>query len=102
MVDVFKLDTLERLGLIIPRTTSKVLVCELGADVTTMVAAGRMSTCERVKKEAHPLGEDEEGEGEGEAGGKKEADEAGEGMPRRELMKASWIWRFCRSTKSEL
>ena len=102
MVDVFKLDTLERLGLIIPRTTSNVLVCELGADVTTMVAAGRMSTCEKVKKEAHPLGEDEESEGEGEAGGKKEADEAGEGMPRRELMKASWIWRFCRSTKSEL
>lgn len=64
---------------------------------------------EATSKPEHPPGategaeeeEKEEGEGEGEGGGRKGA-EGAEGMPRSELMKASWICRFCRSTNCVL
>ena len=91
------------IGLITPRATSKVAARALGALVTTMVAAGRTSTNGSNAESEHPPGategaEEEETEAEE---GKKGVEEA-EGMPRSELMKASWICRFCRSTNCAL
>lgn len=65
---------------------------------------------EATSKPEHPPGategaeeeeEEKEEEGEGEGEGRKGV-EGAEGMPRSELMKASWICRFCRSTNCVL
>ena len=81
-------------GLMTPRATSKVATGAAGAAVTTGVAAGRRSAREGGAQRPQPGEVGAEGV---EAGGK------GAGRrPRRELTKASWIWRFWRSTKARL
>ena len=81
-------------GLMTPRATSKVATGAAGAAVTTGVAAGRRSAREGGAQRPQPVEVGAEGV---EAGGK------GAGRrPRRGLTKASWIWRFWRSTKARL